>query len=81
MVTHEERSLRLRRALEAQDPKGVADALKLPPVSIIKTTDKPISHQSQDLTIDDTDFPLKTLLDLCAAAETVRRDFICFVWV
>ena len=74
MVEIREKTNTLRQALERQDPYGVAKALTVPQVSTIKTTEKPISHPTQSLIVQDTDYStvLTTLLDLCAAAETVR---------
>ena len=78
MVDARQKAEQLRLALESQNPNGIAKALRVPPVSLVKTTDKPppstsLSQQQSLITSDGTDYTslLTSLVDVCSAAESV----------
>jgi hypothetical protein len=81
MVDVRKKTAKLQSALASQNPNGVAKAMQVPPISIIKKTEEPKTTPPQSLEVNDTDYSglLTSLLDACEAAETVRDDvFVCF---
>jgi hypothetical protein len=68
----------LQVSLEAQNPNGFAKAVALPPISATKQGKEPPSHGSQSLTVADVDYGglITSLLDACAAAESVSLFFV-----
>ena len=73
MVDKRAKQEQLRSAIISQDAYRIAKVFQIPPIAPTQRGTEPRSHSPQSLTINDVDYgPLFTsLLDACAAAETV----------
>lgn len=74
----------LRSALTSQDPNAVARALVLPPIAPThQKGTEPKTHNPQSLTVNEIDYGamLTSLLDACAAAESVSFLSLCSTYI